>query len=197
MVRNISLIVLLMFTVSLTFAQDLQIEETLINPSEQINDGQIELNVSGGIPPYTYEWSNDETPLSSAKSSDLTEGITHTVKVTDANGNFAEKSFEIKAESIVESFNGTFKPIVNSMGSVLFWDPFAAVGIYDPVVYTKEKLLFAPRWEPNTQNKFLLKQWLVQEEETVKKGQDIAIIEVDGESEIVKAPANGKIEHLA
>jgi len=186
-----------MFTVSLTFAQDLQIEETLINPSEQINDGQIELKVSGGIPPYTYEWSNDETPLSSAKSSDLTEGITHTVKVTDANGNFAEKSFEIKAESIVESFNGTFKPIVNSMGSVLFWDPFAAVGIYDPVVYTKEKLLFAPRWEPNTQNKFLLKQWLVQEEETVKKGQDIAIIEVDGESEIVKAPANGKIEHLA
>jgi len=197
MVRNISLIVFLMFTVSLTFAQDLQIEETLINPSEQINDGQIELKVSGGIPPYTYEWSNDETPLSSAKSSDLTEGITHTVKVTDANGNFAEKSFEIKAESIVESFNGTFKPIVNSMGSVLFWDPFAAVGIYDPVVYTKEKLLFAPRWEPNTQNKFLLKQWLVQEEETVKKGQDIAIIEVDGESEIVKSPANGKIEHLA
>ena len=196
MVRNISQIVFLMFTVSLTFAQDLQIEETLINPSEQINDGQIELKVSGGIPPYTYEWSNDETPLSSAKSSDLTEGITHTVKVTDANGNFAEKSFEIKAESIVESFNGTFKPIVNSMGSVLFWDPFAAVGIYDPVVYTKEKLLFAPRWEPNTQNKFLLKQWLVQEE-TVKKGQDIAIIEVDGESEIVKAPANGKIEHLA
>ena len=197
MVRNINLIVFLMFTVSLTFAQDLQIEETLINPSEQINDGQIELNVSGGIPPYTYEWSNEETPLSSAKSSHLTEGINHTVKVTDANGNFAEKSFEIKAESIVESFNGTFKPIVNSMGSVLFWDPFAAVGIYDPVVYTKEKLLFAPRWEPNTQNKFLLKQWLVQEEETVKKGQDIAIIEVDGESEIVKAPANGKIEHLA
>jgi AGCS family alanine or glycine:cation symporter len=197
MVRNINLIVFLMFTVSLTFAQDLQIEETLINPSEQINDGQIELNVSGGIPPYTYEWSNEETPLSSAKSSHLTEGINHTVKVTDANGNFVEKSFEIKAESIVESFNGTFKPIVNNMGSVLFWDPFAAVGIYDPVVYTNEKLLFAPRWEPNTQNKFLLKQWLVQEEETVKKGQDIAIIEVDGESEIVKAPADGKIEHLA
>jgi len=196
MVRNISLIVFLMFTVSLTFAQDLQIEETLINPSEQINDGQIELNVSGGIPPYTYKWSNAETPLSSAKSSHLTEGITHTVKVTDANGNFVEKSFEIKAESIVESFNGAFKPIVNSMGSVLFWDPFAAVGIYDPVVYTKEKLLFAPRWEPDTQNKFLLKQWLVQEKETVKKGQDIAIIEVDGENEIVKAQANGKIDHL-
>ena len=196
MVRNISLIVFLMFTVSLTFAQDLQIEETLINPSEQINDGQIDLKVSGGTPPYTYEWSKAETPLSSAKSSDLTEGITHTVKVTDANGNFLEKSFEIKAESIVESFNGAFKPIVRHMGNVLFWDPFAAIGIYDPVVYTKEKLLFAPRWEPNTQNKFLLKQWLVQENETVKKGQDIAIIEVDGEKEIVKAQANGKIDHL-
>ena len=197
MVRNISLILFLMFTVSLTFAQDLQVEETLINPSVQINDGQIELKVSGGTPPYIFEWSDAETPLNSTKSSYLTEGIIHSVKVTDANGDSVEKSFEIKAESIVESFNGTFKPIVNSMGSVLFWDPFAAIGIYDPVVYSKEKLLFAPRWEPNTQNKFLLKQWLVQEEETVKKGQDIAIIEVDGESEIVKAPANGKIEHLA
>ena len=143
MVRNISLILFLMFTVSLTFAQDLQVEETLINPSVQINDGQIELKVSGGTPPYIFEWSDAETPLNSTKSSYLTEGIIHSVKVTDANGDSVEKSFEIKAESIVESFNGTFKPIVNSMGSVLFWDPFAAVGIYDPVVYTKEKLLFA------------------------------------------------------
>ena len=196
MVRNISLILFLMFTVSLTFAQDLQVEETLINPSVQINDGQIELKVSGGTPPYIFEWSDAETPLNSTKSSYLTEGIIHSVKVTDANGDSVEKSFEIKAESIVESFNGTFKPIVNSMGSVLFWDPFAAVGIYDPVVYTKEKLLFAPRWEPNTQNKFLLKQWLVKENKTVKKGQDIAIIEVDGENEIIKAQANGKIDHL-
>jgi AGCS family alanine or glycine:cation symporter len=196
MVRNISLILFLMFTVSLTFAQDLQVEETLINPSVQINDGQIELKVSGGTPPYTFEWSDAETPLNSTKSSYLTEGIIHFVKVTDANGDSIEKSFEIKAESIVESFNGTFTPIVNSMGSVLFWDPFAAIGIYDPVVYTTEKLLFAPRWEPNTQNKFLLKQWLIQENKTVKKGQDIAIIEVDGENEIIKAQANGKIDHL-
>jgi AGCS family alanine or glycine:cation symporter len=196
MVRNISLILFLMFTVSLTFAQDLQVEETLINPSVQINDGQIELKVSGGTPPYIFEWSDAETPLNSTKSSYLTEGIIHSVKVTDANGDSVEKSFEIKAESIVESFNGTFKPIVNSMGSVLFWDPFAAIGIYDPVVYSKEKLLFAPRWEPNTQNKFLLKQWLVKENKTVKKGQDIAIIEVDGENEIIKAQANGKIDHL-
>ena len=196
MVRNISLILFLMFTVSLTFAQDLQVEETLINPSVQINDGQIELKVSGGTPPYTFEWSDAETPLNSTKSIYLTEGVIHSVKVTDANGDSVEKSFEIKPESIVESFNGTFKPIVNSMGSVLFWDPFAAIGIYDPVVYSKEKLLFAPRWEPNTQSKFLLKQWLVKENKTVKKGQDIAIIEVDGENEIIKAQANGKIDHL-
>jgi AGCS family alanine or glycine:cation symporter len=196
MVRNISLILFLMFTVSLTFAQDLQVEETLINPSVQINDGQIELKVSGGTSPYTFEWSDAETPLNSTKSIYLTEGVIHSVKVTDANGDSVEKSFEIKPESIVESFNGTFKPIVNSMGSVLFWDPFAAIGIYDPVVYSKEKLLFAPRWEPNTQSKFLLKQWLVKENKTVKKGQDIAIIEVDGENEIIKAQANGKIDHL-
>lgn len=31
--------------------------------------------------------------------------------------------------------NAFFVPIVNAIGSVLFYDPFAAIGIYDPVVY--------------------------------------------------------------
>ncbi|MFO7744261.1 MAG: SprB repeat-containing protein, partial [Psychroflexus sp.] len=170
MVRNITLIALLLFTISFTFAQDLKVEETIINPSDKINDGQINLNVTGGVPPYKYQWSKNDVPLSSSRASDLTEGIPYSVKVSDANGASVEKTFKIKAVSIVENFNGTFQPVVDAMGSVLFWDPFDAIGIYDPVVYSDEKLLFSPGWEPNTGSKFLLKEWLVDENEPVKKG---------------------------
>ncbi|MBL6964824.1 MAG: alanine:cation symporter family protein [Bacteroidetes bacterium] len=33
--------------------------------------------------------------------------------------------------------NDAFAPIVERMGDVLFWDPFSAIGIYDPVMYDK------------------------------------------------------------
>ena len=196
MLRNITLIAFLLFTISFTSAQDLQVEGIKINPSDKINNGQIELTVTGGTPPYKYQWSKDDVPLSSSKASDLTEGISYTVKVSDASGASVEKSYQIEAVSIVENFNGTFQPVVDAMGSVLFWDPFAAIGIYDPVVYTDQKLLFSPSWEPNTSRKFLLKEWLVTENEHVDKGQDVAIIDIDGQTQTVQAEANGKIEFI-
>ncbi|WP_019038892.1 amino acid carrier protein [Psychroflexus tropicus] len=196
MVRTISLIAFLLFFASLTFAQELTVEEKLINPSDKINNGQIQLTVDGGTPPYTYQWSKNDVPMSSSTANGLTEGVPYTVKVMDAEGLSVEKSYKIKAESIVENFNGTFQPVVDAMGSVLFWDPFAATGIYDPVVYTNEKLLFSPGWEPNTESKFLLKEWLVDENQPVKKGQDIAIIDIDGDAQTVQAEANGKIKYI-
>lgn len=196
MLRNITLIAFLLFTISFISAQDLQVEGTKINPSDKINNGQIELTVTGGTPPYEFQWSKDDVPLTSSKASDLTEGIFYTVKVSDASGASVEKSYKIDAVSIVENFNGTFQPVVDAMGSVLFWDPFAAIGIYDPVVYTDQKLLFSPSWEPNTSSKFLLKEWLVTENEHVEKGQDVAIIDIDGQTQTVQAAANGKINFI-
>jgi AGCS family alanine or glycine:cation symporter len=196
MVRHITLIAFFLFTISFTFAQDLQVEETLINPSDKINDSQIELRVTGGTSPYKFQWSKEDVPLSSSIANELTEGIPYTVKVTDASGQTVEKTLTIKAESIVENFNGTFQPVVDAMGSVLFWDPFAATGIYDPVVYTDQKLLFSPDWEPNTESKFLLKEWLVTENEHVDKGQSVAVIDIDGQTQTVQAEANGKIQFI-
>jgi AGCS family alanine or glycine:cation symporter len=196
MVRHITLIAFFLFTISFTFAQDLQVEETLINPSDKINDSQIELRVTGGTSPYKFQWSKEDVPLSSSIANELTEGIPYTVKVTDASGQTVEKTLTIKAESIVENFNGTFQPVVDAMGSVLFWDPFAATGIYDPVVYTEQKLLFSPDWEPNTESKFLLKEWLVTENEHVDKGQSVAVIDIDGQTQTVQAEANGKIQFI-
>src|SRR5690606_24505538 len=112
-------------------AQDISIKETLINPSDQINDGQIEVEVSGGNPPYIYKWSNQATSLKSNKTTGLTEGVEYTLSVTDALGKSVTERYEIKAKSITEIFNGFMTPAVSALGSVLFWDPFAASGLYD------------------------------------------------------------------
>jgi len=43
---------------------------------------------------------------------------------------------EIKVEkTLSEKIDGGFGPIVKGMATVLFWDPFEAIGVYDPVVY--------------------------------------------------------------
>jgi AGCS family alanine or glycine:cation symporter len=179
------------------YSQELIINEKYINPSDEINNGTIRVDIEGGTPPYTYKWSNQNTPLNSNSSSNLTEGIPYTIKVTDANGLTAEKEMTIKAESITENFNGFFTPLVEGMGSVLFWDPFAAIGIYDPVVYANKDIIFAPNWDAETKEVFTLKKWLVDNKASVEKGETIAIVNLSSTGDVeVKADEKGKIKHL-
>ncbi len=42
---------------------------------------------------------------------------------------------EIKSETFSQKINNFFVPVVKQMGRILFWDPFEATGIYDPIVY--------------------------------------------------------------
>ena len=42
---------------------------------------------------------------------------------------------EVSESNFSEKINSIFEPIVDKMAIVLFWDPFSAMGIYDPVVY--------------------------------------------------------------
>lgn len=193
-----NLLVLFSFLLSFAnYAQELKVTPKAINPSNEINDGQIELKVTGGEMPYSYKWSNEETPLSSSVSSGLVEGKPYTIIVSDASGLSKTVTVEIPAESITEHFNSTFKPIVDQMGSVLFWDPFAAIGIYDPVVYANKKIMFAPGWSAETTNKFVLKKWLVEKNTHVDKGQDIAVISRGDLGDVtVKAEASGQIKYL-
>lgn len=178
------------------FAQDLSVKATLINPSNMINDAAVELDVDGGTPPYTYKWSNQSTPLSSSEATSLTEGIPYTVTVTDASGASFSGEYEVPAESIVEVFNSTMTPAVSGLGSVLFWDPFAALGLYDPVMYADKKMVSIPGWITTTKKTYTLKQWLVDEGAHVNKGDDIAvIITAEGEEIVAQATTNGTLEH--
>ncbi len=49
-----------------------------------------------------------------------------------------DESLEPTEQSFSEKINSVFEPIVEKMGEVLFWDPFSAFGIYDPLVYDKD-----------------------------------------------------------
>jgi len=178
-------------------AQNLQVKETISNPSHNINDGMITLEVSGGTPPYTYKWSNQGTPISSNISSSLVEGIPYTVEITDAAGATLSKTYQVPSESITEIFNGTMTPAVNALGSVLFWDPFAAVGIYDPVVYADVKKIPVPTWKPADTDRYVLKQWLKAEGVKVKKGEEIAIVSRDQGGDVrVTASVSGTLKYL-
>ncbi|MGB6153652.1 MAG: amino acid carrier protein, partial [Pricia sp.] len=195
--KNLLFLCVTLFTFAANAQQELRVNEAVMNPSEIINDGAIELQVLGGTPPYTYKWSNQSTPLTSNKAVGLTEGVEYSVTVTDAKGASVSKAFTVEAEAITETFNGVMTPAVDALGSVLFWDPFAAIGIYDPIAYTDVKLVDTPGWSATVEDRFMLKKWLKAEGSRVKAGDEIAIVSRDnGGDEKVIASVNGELNYL-
>lgn len=188
---------IILFIFFTAHAQELEIEIKSGNTSNQINDGFIHLQVSGGEPPYTYKWSNPKTPLTSSRAEGLTEGIPYEVSVKDSRGASLTRSVKIKPKFITEHFNGSFVPLVNAMSSFLFWDPFSAMGIYDPKIYSDSKNVPLPGWEQRHKDSYVLKEWKVPEGEPVKEGELIAIVSSKQEGEIkIYANATGKLYHL-
>ncbi|GGG54457.1 amino acid carrier protein [Bizionia arctica] len=193
-------ILLLIFTIIIpliSFAQDFNIEGETYNTSKSINDGVIEVKVSGGQEPYTYRWSNQSTPLSSNRATGLTEGVSYSVLVTDAVGDSKTGVFTVKTEAITEVFNGTMTPAVSALGSILFWDPFEAMGVYDPVVYADSKQIGIPNWTNEVENKYVLKEWLKGDGDHVNKGEAIAVITDKSGNEItVNSEGNGTLKQF-
>lgn len=188
--------ILLLFSAE-AFSQDFTVNRNIVNPSKLINDGIIDLNVFGGTPPYSYKWSNQSTPLASNKAFGLVEGVPYSVLITDASGKSVTKEYTVPMKNISERFNGTFTPIVNAIAMVLFWDPFSAVGIYDPNIYVEKKNMPIPGWSPGIKGSFLIKKWVVEDGAKVKEGDTIAIISRGGSEIIGMAFVDGTLKHLA
>lgn len=49
-----------------------------------------------------------------------------------------------KTASVEETINSIFEPAVGFLYTIFFWDPFSAVGIYDPIVYTEDGEIHLP-----------------------------------------------------
>lgn len=199
---SFALLVLLFISFNHSIAQvqhhgAMSVHLELINPSSEINNGIAKVTIEGGAEPYQYKWSNVNTPLESSESVGLIEGMEHFVKVSDANGNTVLKTFTIPAKSITEIFNSNVQPAVDVLGAVLFWDPFATVGIYDPVVYTSHKNVLLPTQEVSINQEYKVKKWLVAEGSQVKIGEEMALLENSANEELsVSAPAEGVLEHV-
>lgn len=162
--------------ISLGLAAQLNARLEISNDSEKINDGRAKVVVSDGQAPYTFKWSNQSTPLTSKMSSGLVEGRPFTVKVTDATGETVELEATIKAQSTEEKINAVFLPVVNAISDVLFWDPFAAFGIYDPVVYATERRLYTSDPADKSINRIFLMEWYKEEGGTIEPGDKLALL---------------------
>lgn len=70
-------------TVSITEPEQIRVTPTIIAPScTGGRDGSIEIDVTGGIAPYTYEWANSANATN--LMTDLVQG-TYRITITDAN----------------------------------------------------------------------------------------------------------------
>ena len=200
--RLFALLTLLFISFTNAIAQvqpddEMTVRLELINPSSEINNGVAKVAVEGGLPPYRYKWSNINTALDSSESYGLIEGMEHAVTITDANGNTVTKHFTIPAKSITEIFNSSVQPAVDVLGAVLFWDAFASLGIYDPVVYTSHTNIQLPLQDPSSEGEYHLKKWLVSDGSQVKKGEKIALLVNHQNVELsVYAPDVGILEHV-
>ncbi|MBL4708714.1 MAG: amino acid carrier protein [Flavobacteriales bacterium] len=190
------LFLLLSFSSFSLFATDFKAEIKSVNPSADINDGVAYVTTLGGVAPFTYKWSDQGTELSSSSCEGLTEGSSFSVLVTDAEGNKIKLEGNVKAESVEELINSFFVPVVDGMASLLFSDPFSAIGIYDPTVYADLKNVKAPGWSNSDIGKIVLKEWKMADGAKVTKRDFIAVITQNNSNDInVFANSDGILQH--
>jgi len=128
----------LLVCISFLARAELQVEIYTYNQSRSINNAFCIAKVLEGEAPYTYKWSNKNTSLHSDEAKGLTEGVKYSVTITDANGESVKRSFKIKSESLSEHINSFFSVVVEYFEVILMFDPFALLGIYDPVIYNDD-----------------------------------------------------------
>jgi PKD repeat protein len=92
--------------------------EALVTDENEGNDGSIELEVDGGIPPFNYDWSNGSTDQNIYN---LTQG-TYTVIITDANGCSFTESYTILVVGISEVLLEEINVYPNPASNELFID---------------------------------------------------------------------------
>ncbi|MCF6364648.1 MAG: amino acid carrier protein [Bacteroidales bacterium] len=126
---------LFIFISVLSFGQNFEFEIKTSNKSKKINNGVASIIVKGGTAPYTYYWSNQSTSLNSLIADGLTEGKEYSIEITDAKGIKAKKTFVIETTSADEKINSFFTPIVDAIATVLMFDIFATLHIYNPILH--------------------------------------------------------------
>lgn len=175
------------------------VDFTLMNPSNILNDGIVKIDVSGNEAPYIYKWSLASASIYQDEVQGFVEGERFTVEIIDDNGKKSTFEKLFPAHFTEESINSNFKPVVDVVGKAIFWDPFAAIGIYDPTVIVHERDFIAPFWDGEKNEEMILKKWLVKEGDQVENYQKVAVIGLKGDTTrdfFMRAEGNGVIQDM-
>ncbi len=157
--KSISFLLTIMM-ISVSYTQEIKINNTVSDESHEIGTAKINLEVEGGTPPYQYHWSKPSVGLNQSEATGLSEGVDYTVKVIDSDGLSKEVLINVPAESFAESVSSMFIPIVSFLDKVLFFDPFTA--FYDNRVEDKDgNYVLNPNGTPQTIKIPFLVVWLV------------------------------------
>jgi AGCS family alanine or glycine:cation symporter len=126
------------------------------NPSVNPNDVCLELIVDTTLIDH-IQWEAKHGGPNDLRCAQLAEGESHQLKVHYKNGAIESLSGFYPAQSVQEKLNTAFTPLVNFLYVILLWDPFEAIGIYDPIVYqTDGSPLLHPNGTPVKQNIWLV-----------------------------------------
>ena len=93
---------------------DIFVNETVIHDSGS-GDGSINVQVNGGTPPYSYQWSNSET---SNTNTGLTAG-TYTIFITDANGCSTSETYTVLSTLAVDDDSKEVQAYYNELENVI------------------------------------------------------------------------------
>jgi len=130
------------------------------NPTDSINNVEASVYVlkGGGV---SCKWSKSSVALSDTFAQGFTEGIPFNVIIYNSTGDSLFIERKVEAESASELLNSLMTPLTDLLWGVLSWDPFAAIGLYDPVVRNDEGIaLLKPNGDSVTRGVPFIVVWL-------------------------------------
>ena len=115
---------------SVGFYDELQVEFNIINEScSETGDGSIEAFLNGGLPPYTFNWSNGESSqnIQNLYSGDYELSVTdfndciYDTTITIANENSNPQTSAIFGNTLVQTLTQYQYSVSQSLGSTYYW----------------------------------------------------------------------------
>ena len=136
----------------------IELEKT--NPTDSINNANVRIDVLKGAP-VQFKWDIKSLSDSSSSAFDLTEGVDYSVWIYNKIGDSLFIEFNVETSSISELLNGIMTPWTAKLWTILAWDPFAAIGLYDPIVREDNGVpVLHPNGEFRTQTIPFIVVWL-------------------------------------
>ncbi len=136
----------------------IELEKT--NPTDSINNANVRIDVLKGAP-VQFKWDIKSLSDSASSAFDLTEGVDYSVWIYNKLGDSLFIEFNVETSSISELLNGIMTPWTAKLWTILAWDPFAAIGLYDPIVREDNGVpVLHPNGEFRTQTIPFIVVWL-------------------------------------